>query len=90
MLPASIRYMLFSLLPFSLATTLTIFCGFNFYDVFGLFILSSVLTYGGYEFYNETKYKNAAKYFIVFATVFGLSLWPALYLSYRLLGAKLF
>ena len=89
-MPSPVRYLLFSLLPFSLAITITIFCGFNFYDVFGVFILTAFLTYGGYEFYNETKYKNLAKYLIIFVTVFGLSLWPALYFSCRFLGAKLF
>jgi hypothetical protein len=90
MMPTPVRYLLFSLVPFALATTITIFCGLNFYDVFGVFVLSATFAYGGYEIGHETKYRNFGKYLTIFSIVFGLSLWPALYLAYRLLGAKLF
>ena len=90
MIPKAVGYTLSCLVPFVLATGIAFLSGWKLREIFGLFIVSVIVAYVSYEVGNETRFKASAKYLTIFAITFGLSLWPTLYLAYRLLGIQLF
>lgn len=90
MVPKAMRYIIFCLIPFALATGIAFLSGWKLKEIFSLFIVSVIVAYVSYEIGNETRFKTPAKYLTIFAITFGLSLWPTLYLAYRLLGIQLF